>query len=294
MNGTHGITARWLQRTKLASVTAMSLAIASQTHATDVGGPILADTTWDAGGSPYTVVATILIGADAVLTINPGVEIRVDPGLGIGVGSQAFGPGTLVARGTAEEPIIFTSNLSDPDVPAAGDWKDILFSDFAVDAEYDGDGSYLSGSALEHCVIEFAGSGDIATGSITIQSSSPYLSDCEVRHSARSGIRADMAVAPPLKVLNCEMWDCAGNSQNGGALDRIVSHTHLSAEGRAAVGRSALHAPVERDKLLRPPRRRECRADFLLPQGRTRRLEDDPTLDDGFLAHLDPKRQALV
>ena len=68
-------------------------------------GLICSDTTWD---QPcYVVTSSILIGCDATLTIEPGVQVCFEPGLGITVGSSppplGFGPGTLVARGTEGE-----------------------------------------------------------------------------------------------------------------------------------------------------------------------------------------------
>ena len=46
-----------------------------------------------------TAISIIIIGNDAVLTIEPGVIVRLEVGKIMSVGSAAFGKGTLVARG---------------------------------------------------------------------------------------------------------------------------------------------------------------------------------------------------
>jgi hypothetical protein len=70
------------------------------------------------------------------LTIEPGTrvlfEFRDEDGDGIG-DAELFVEGTLIARGTADDPIVFTSAASKP---KAADWK-YLYLDFAREAEID-------------------------------------------------------------------------------------------------------------------------------------------------------------
>ncbi|MCK4998696.1 MAG: hypothetical protein KAS23_04145, partial [Anaerohalosphaera sp.] len=80
------------------------------------GGPIIMDKTWNLAGSPYILNGSIVVGFDATLTIEAGVEVRIKPAIGLTIGSADFGDGTLVAQGTAENPIIFTS-IKDPNDP---------------------------------------------------------------------------------------------------------------------------------------------------------------------------------
>lgn len=98
---------------------------------TNVGGTISVDTTWNAAGSPYIVTSNLAIegtdGPDGVttLTIEPGVEVRVQTNVSIFVGSASGSgdPGAIVADGDngpgAPAQILFTSD--DP-APAPGDW----------------------------------------------------------------------------------------------------------------------------------------------------------------------------
>jgi len=195
-----------------------ALALAATTLAdTNVAGPILGNTTWTLTNSPYVVTGSILIGAGATLTIQPGVVVRVNADLGIQVGSpEGFGPGTLVAKGTVALPIRFTSNAS-PGTQAPGDWIHIFFTALAGDAVFAGN-VYQSGSILQHVIIEFGGAGGTATGSVTVDSASPFLDEVEVRSSARSGIRIDAGTAPALRITNCDLWSCNSTGQGGGGL----------------------------------------------------------------------------
>jgi len=197
-----------------------SIFLTSQALATDVGGPIVTDTTWTLAGSPYNVVVSIIVGGNATLTIQPGVVVRFNPGLGITVGSQAWGIGGLKAIGTASQKIRFTSNTN-PGQP--GHWKDILFSDRSIDASFDEDEEYLSGSILKHCVIEFGGGGAQGSGAVTITQSSPWVNSCEVRNSARTGIYANNTATPPipplLQIMNSSIHhnNSTGIQSGGGA-----------------------------------------------------------------------------
>ena len=134
-----------------------AILLTTSAHAqTEVGGPILANTIWTPAGSPYIVTNAIIIGGSATLTIEPGVAVRFNAGLGITVGSAAFGPGTLKAVGASSQPITFTSNIN-PGAP--GQWKDIFFTGFAADAVFDKNDNYVSGSILKHCIVRYAGTG---------------------------------------------------------------------------------------------------------------------------------------
>jgi hypothetical protein len=93
-------------RTVIASAEGRSL------DGTIVSQNIVTNTTWTKAGSPYTISgACCAVEKDATFIIEPGVQVMVSP-------DRIFRVrGTLVADGTANEPIIFTGATKE-----AGSW----------------------------------------------------------------------------------------------------------------------------------------------------------------------------
>jgi len=192
-----------------------------QLFGTNVGGTISKNTTWTLSGSPYTVTSSITITSNATLTIKPGVVVKFKPQFGIVVGSASQGKGCLAARGTAESPIVFTSYKNPPN---PGDWSRIHFTDYTVDATLDVNDNYLSGSVLEHVVIEYAGYNNY--GAILADKSRPFLNYCEVRHNSYYGIQVDGTNSPRIIISNCQVWDNAkrGISIWGGTGHKLLNN----------------------------------------------------------------------
>ncbi len=69
---------------------------------TPVKGVIDADTTWHAGASPYVMTGPVTVRDQAVLTIQPGTEIRSED-------APLLVEGRLLARGDSERIIVFDS-----------------------------------------------------------------------------------------------------------------------------------------------------------------------------------------
>lgn len=109
---------------------------------------ISADTTWTLSGSPYVVISGSIIVSNGVkLTIEPGVIVKFDHNNGISV------LGELSAKGTADQPIIFTSYNDDErggkeafsnSDPQPGDWRSIHVS-------------YGGKAAIENAIINYGG-----------------------------------------------------------------------------------------------------------------------------------------
>ncbi len=168
---------------------------------TPVGGPILDDVTWTAAGSPYQIVSNIIVGDDATLTIEPGVTVEFDDDLGIDVGSASFGTGTLVARGTASEPIVFKPSAPDP---ARSQWQGVCFTQFAVDGQVDPDtGAYVSGSIVEHAEFTFA------TTALLFEEGVAVVRDTEM-HECLFAVSATLESDQQLHVTDVQSRDCLG------------------------------------------------------------------------------------
>lgn len=119
------------------------------------GGGLSVDATLHERGVPYHVgrsnLDPFVIGSGtegelAVLTIEPGVILKMHPGTSFKIQhwtSEAPSTGALRAIGTAERPIVFTSAAA---TPAAGDWMGLWFGGLPSEQ-----------NAIEFARIEYAG-----------------------------------------------------------------------------------------------------------------------------------------
>jgi len=82
----------------------------------EVNGTVSTNTIWTAD-NVYIVTGSITIGNNATLTIEPGTSVKFNSNMEIDVASSGFG--TIKALGTAEKPILFTSNATNK---TKGDW----------------------------------------------------------------------------------------------------------------------------------------------------------------------------
>jgi hypothetical protein len=94
---------------------------------------IAGNTTWS---GEVRIDGIVTVKKTGHLTIEPGTRVLFEPrdidGDGIG-DAELLVEGTLIARGTADAPIVFTSAA---DQPKPSDWK-YLYLDFAREAELD-------------------------------------------------------------------------------------------------------------------------------------------------------------
>lgn len=115
---------------------------------TSVSGEIITDTVWTKSNSPYLVEDYLRIGEDATLIIEPGVIVKFKEGY-----FDVYGK--IIALGTEEEKIYFTSFLDDSvgedtnndgsaTTPEVGDWIGIYFADLS------------SASLLENVAIKYS------------------------------------------------------------------------------------------------------------------------------------------
>lgn len=177
------------------------------------------NTTWTLQGSPYCVTQTITVGN---LTIDPGVEVRLAPGVSLNVVSW------VRAVGTKQQPIVFRAqNL------ASGRWGGLQF-----------DGPVAPGntSLLQHCVITEANNSGIRivnndqvalVGCLVHDNTSPQdggglsillasgtlaLFDCEIRDNTAArhggGIAASGAAGALLALTDCRVHGNVANPAN--------------------------------------------------------------------------------
>jgi len=145
-------------------------------QAKDVGGILFQDTTWALADSPIIVISNVSVIEGITLTIEAGVTVKFNAGIDLLV------DGTLVARGTADSPIIFTSNAGD----TPGKWGAISFSDSSTDATFDGSGNYTGGCILQYVTVQYGGEGFNA--GIKIATASPYIDHTTITQNKEHGI----------------------------------------------------------------------------------------------------------
>ncbi|HRA66224.1 MAG TPA: S8 family serine peptidase, partial [Caldilinea sp.] len=126
------------------------------------------NTTWTSDKS-YVLAGAVIVNPDVTLTIQPGTVIKGNPGKFIRV------DGALIARGTAAQPILFTTNSI-----TTATWSGIRFADTAVDAGYDAAGDYVTGSVLQFVEVSYA---DIAA---SLSTRSPYIADSKFSNNGTS------------------------------------------------------------------------------------------------------------
>lgn len=124
------------------------------------------NTTWTLANSPYIISGNVLVENGASLTIEPGVEVRFDGDYYIQI------EGKLVAEGTEDNMITFTSNAESP---APGDWSKIRIM-----------GNADNGSSFKYCRIEYAYTA-IVIDSI-VYYAAPDISNCIIQDSYLNGI----------------------------------------------------------------------------------------------------------
>lgn len=136
----------------------------------NVNQDITTSATWTADKT-YFITGDINVENNAVLTIQPGTIIKFNAGssLTIGYGTN----GTLIANGTAQLPIIFTSNAA---APAAGAWEGLYF-----------DSHTLNNTSLAYCSILFAGSNS-SYGALNITGCDLSVDHCTIANSAGYGV----------------------------------------------------------------------------------------------------------
>lgn len=129
-------------------------------EATYVEGSITHDTIWTLVDSPFVVSKNITVSSNATLTIEPEVEVK------FGGHFSLIVKGRLVADGTEDKMITFTSNRYDPE---AGDWGTIEFKG-------------TESSSLIHCTIEYG------TNAITVKNGTVDIQNSLVSFNSENGI----------------------------------------------------------------------------------------------------------
>ncbi len=188
-----------------------------------VGGTLREDTTWR---GEIWVTSSVLVPAGVTLTIEPGTMVRfkhyrgyTDPGARLSMRVE----GTLIAVGTPDRPIWFTSDATDP---TNGDWSMLRL----VNAS--------SSSEIRFAILEFAQQG------LNLWNASPTLSDLIVRWNNWEGIYLESYCEPTIE--RARIYE---NGYNGIAMEQfnevIIRHCSVTDSGTNGIHIDASEATVE-------------------------------------------------
>jgi parallel beta-helix repeat protein len=146
------------------AVFASNMADGNAVNGIGLAGSISSNTTWEPD-LPYVIAGNATLEINTALTLQPDVVVKFAAGMKWTIN------GSLLAEGTAGQPILFTS-LKDDTVggdtngnanasyPAAGDWESLTFTQTS------------GGSRLAHVHFRYGGSNS-ATGSLVFESGAP-------------------------------------------------------------------------------------------------------------------------
>ncbi len=190
----------------ICSLILMMFGINSVTSAdTEVGGPLPSGrtTTWTVAGSPYRVIQNVEVPPSTKLVIESGVEIRFGK-------YSLIVNGCLVAQGTAQQPILFTSEKNEK-VP--GQWGSIQFNPSSEKGVLDSTGQRIQGCLLEYATIEY-GQG------VIVQRASPVIRNCRIQHNRKHEGAAIFSLNASPLIQNCLLLrnQC---ERSGGAIRTI-------------------------------------------------------------------------
>jgi hypothetical protein len=156
------------------------------------GNNVSRNGTWVRDNLPYSASSDIVVNNGVSLTLEPGLTVQFTNG---NVG--AYVDGTLIARGTAGSPILFTSDKA---VKQPGQWKGIDFRQTGG-----------TNSLLENCIVECAAA---AVGGFTENirvenesTSAAVITNCTIRSSGGNGITCFFADP---QIQNCGLSNNAG------------------------------------------------------------------------------------
>ena len=191
-------------------VSTQTFTATTEPQTVNVSGSINTDTLWTKNRI-YHVTGSLVIYPGVTLTIQPGTQVKFDGEKMLVV------RGTLIAAGTADEPIQFTA-WTRPDYTLCpseinlcpGEWggsylgssqAGILFTDDSPPAQFDGSGNYLNGSVIRYAVFEHSFGGILVHGF-----AAPFLDHNLIRHNRGTAL-VGMGLRNPLLITHNRIID---------------------------------------------------------------------------------------
>ena len=196
-----------------AAILLLSLGSLLPASATDLSGALSG--TLPAG--TYDISDDIHVPSGQTLRLMPGVTFRFEDDFWEEYEFDVYG--TLLAEGTAAQPIVFQ--------PASGV------------PEYNYIKLMSSASVMRYCVVEGVGSVSLASeGGLWIDNCSPVIEDCIVRDATWHGIYVTGSGAQPT-IERCQVHGCDGDGidgDSGAGMTVINTHVHSNSGDGVCLG----------------------------------------------------------
>jgi len=165
--------------------------------ATSVSGIIDSDTTWTKANSPYDLAESVTIKKGVTLTIEPGVTLDLIEE-GYPIGYDLVVEGTLVARGSDTEPILFNGR-SIIFEQSSTSWNDQTSSGCIIE------NALLNGALYINCTSPKI-HGNSINGNINIYGGSPVISDNKILPESYCNIQINDGTPAFLNnIINCHL-----------------------------------------------------------------------------------------
>jgi len=174
-----------------------------------------AEATWLKQTVPYVILGDVHVGSEtgSILTIQPGVEVRMTGNAAIYFGYHSGTFGSLQAVGMESDPISFTSSAPEA-ARSLGDWDFIAF--------YDGAGT---SSVMDYCEIEYGGGYSENYGMIHLDGAGLSLTNSSIKMSEFRGV---------FLRDNAMFMDCSGNEFEGNGvypIEMSANYAHTVGTG---------------------------------------------------------------
>ena len=207
-----------VSRSVLVLATLPALAPAGARAETIVDSDIVAHTTWNSGGSPYRVTATITVRNNAMLTIQAGTTVLFEPATSLQIaipdGFGYYARGRLEAQGSQSSPVLFDAANGQ-----SGSWSGLYF---ALES-----GAY-GPSLMTWCEVRNAGADNLKGIGAALQcwdTSSPTLTNVTVAESSGFGLHAHQGDGVTLQDCSFQDNDVAIVFNTPGSAPPSVSRT---------------------------------------------------------------------
>jgi hypothetical protein len=136
-------------------------------------GQIDTNEVWYPSGNPHILDGDVCTGNNVTLTIAPACTVKAEYGVELYTGYAR--PGAIVAVGTADSVIVFTSNIAGPQ---PGDWTGVGIYDLARNT-----------TRFSHCDFSYAG-GTSSRGTFYVSGVAVGFDHCRISQSGDYGVEA--------------------------------------------------------------------------------------------------------